>query len=159
MPDDILSWMDSFGTRKKQKINQCELLAVIATVTVMTFGDIFCDSELLVWVDNVPALSAAVHGDSHAPEMASLSNALHLLLAGLSAIPRFLHVPGKANPADIPSRVPFLRRDGSHVMDPARLSPAEARVVAALRACYLPMVLPTAAQLGNLEYFILRGAG
>ena len=150
--------MDSFGTRKKQKINQCELLVVIAAV--MTFGDVFCDRELLVWVDNVPALSAAVHGYSHAAEMASLSNALHLLLAGLSAIPRFLHVSGKANPADIPSRVPFfLRRDGSHVLDPARLSPADARVVAALRACYLPMVLPTAAQLGNLEYFILRGAG
>ena len=149
---------------------------------VMTFGDIFLDSELLVWVDNVAALSAAVHGYSQAPEMSSLSNALHLLLAGLLAIPRFLHVLGKANPADIPSRllaiprflhvlgkanpadipsrVPFfLRRDGSHVLDPARLSPADARVVAALRACYLPMVLPTAAQLGNLEYFILRGAG
>jgi hypothetical protein len=30
VPDDILAWMDSFGSRKKQKINQCELLAVIA---------------------------------------------------------------------------------------------------------------------------------
>jgi len=159
VPDDILVWMDSFGTRKKQKINQCELLAVIATVTVMTFGDIFCDSELLVWVDNVPALREAVHGYSHVPEMASLSNALHLLLAGLSATPRFLHVPGKANPADIPSRVPFVRRDGSHALDPDRLSPADARVVAALCAYYLSMVLPTAVQLGNLEYFIRRGAG
>jgi hypothetical protein len=81
--------MDSFGTRKTQKINQCELLAVIAAV--MTFSDIFRDHELLVCVDNVPALSAAVHGCSHAPEMASLSNAPHLLLAGLSASPRFLH--------------------------------------------------------------------
>ena len=125
----------------------------------MTSGDIFRDSELLVWVANVPALSAAVHGYSHAPAMASLSHALHLLLVGLSAHPRFLHLPGKANPAYIPSPVPFLCRDGSHVLDPARLSPADARVVAALRACYRPMVLPTAAQLGNLEYFILRGAG
>jgi hypothetical protein len=157
VPDDILAWMDSFGSRKKQKINQCELLAVITAV--MTFGDILRDRELLVWVDNVSALSAAVHGYSHAPEMASLSNALHLLLAGLSAAPRFLHVPGKANPADIPSRVPFVRRDGSHALDPDRLAPADARVVAALRACYLLMVLPTAAQLGNLEYFIRRGAG
>jgi len=145
VPDDILAWMDSFGTRKKQKINQCELLAVITAV--MTFSDIFRDSELLVWVDNVPTLSAAVHGYSlsHAPEMASLSNALHLLLLGLSATPRFLHVPGKANPADIPSRVPFVRQAGSHALDPDRLSPADARVVAALCACYLPMILPTAA--------------
>jgi hypothetical protein len=126
VPDDILAWMDSFGSRKKQKINQCELLTVIAAV--MTFGDIFCDSELLVWVDNVPTFIAAVHGYSHVPEMVSLSNALHLLLAGLSATPRFLHVPGKANPADIPSRVPFLRRDGSHALDPARLQRRTASV-------------------------------
>ena len=32
VPDDILAWMDSFGSRKKQKINQCELLTVIAAV-------------------------------------------------------------------------------------------------------------------------------
>ena len=102
----------------------------------MTFGDIFRDRELLVWVANVPALIAAVHGYSHAPAMASLSHALHLLLVGLSAHPRFLHLPGKANPAYIPSPVPFLCRDGSHVLDPDRLSPADARVVAALRACY-----------------------
>ena len=107
----------------------------------------------------MPALSAAVHGYSHAPAMASLSHALHLLLAGLSVHPRFLHLPGKENPADIPSRVPFVCRDGSHALDPDRLAPADARVVAALRACYRPMVLPTAAQLGNLEYFICRGAG
>jgi hypothetical protein len=108
---------------------------------------------------NVPTLSVAVHGYSHAPEMVSLSNALHLLLAGLSATPRFLHVPGKANLADIPSSVPFVCRDGSHALDPDRLSPADVRVVASICACYLPMVLPTAAQLGNPAYFILRGVG
>ena len=55
----------------------------------MTLGDIFRDRELLVWVDNAPALSAAVHGYSHAPEMACLSRALHLLFAvfGRSPIP------------------------------------------------------------------------
>jgi hypothetical protein len=136
---------------------QCELLAVISAL--MTFSDIFRDSELLVWVDNVPAMSETVHGYSHAPEMASLSNALHLLLADLSATPRFLHVPGKANPADISSRVPFVHQTGSHALDPDRLSPGDARVVDALCACYRPMVLPTAAQLGNAEYFILHGNG
>ena len=125
----------------------------------MTFGDTFRDRELLVWVDNAPALSAAVHGYRHAPEMAFLSHALHLLFAGLSAAPRFLHVPGKANPADLPRRVPFVCCDGSHALAPDRLRPAVVLVVAALRACYRPMVLPTAAQLGNLEYFIRRGAG
>jgi hypothetical protein len=107
----------------------------------------------------VPTLSAAVHGYSHAPEMASLFNALHLLLAGLSATPLFLHVPGKANPADIPSRVPFVCQAGSHVLDPVRLSPVDACVVDTLLACYRPIVLPTAAQLGDAKHFILRGAG
>jgi len=52
VPDDILVWMDRFGTRKKQKINQCELLAVI--MKVMPFSDIFSDRELLVWwVENL----------------------------------------------------------------------------------------------------------
>jgi hypothetical protein len=44
--EEILVWMDSFGTGKKQKINQCELLVVIDAV--MTFNDIFRDSELLI---------------------------------------------------------------------------------------------------------------
>ncbi len=70
-----------------------------------------------------------------------------------------LHVPGKANPADIPSRVPFVCQAGSQVLDPARLSPADARVVGTLSACHRPMVLPTATQLGDAAYFILRGAG
>ena len=117
VPDDILLWMEGFVTRKKQRINQCELLAVL--VAAMTFGDLFRDRELLVWVDNVPMLSAEVNGYSHAPEMAALSNALHLLLAGLSARPRFLHVPGKANPADIPSHVPFVYQ----ILDPSAFVP------------------------------------
>jgi hypothetical protein len=157
VPEALLVWMDSFSTGKKQKINQCELLAVIDAV--MTFSDIFRDRELLIWVDNVPALNAAVNGYSHATEMAALSNALHLLLAGLSASPRFMHVPGKANPADIPSLVPFMCQAGSQVLDPARLGPADARVVDALRARHRPMVLPTATQLGDAAYFILCGAG
>ena len=120
-------------------------------VSCVTFGDIFRDRELLVWVANVPALSAAVHGYSHAPAMASLSHALHILLAGLSAHPRFLHLPGKANPAYIPSRVPFLCRNGSHVLDPDRLSPAHARVVAALRACYGQWSSPLLRSWGTLN--------
>ena len=98
--------MQAFGTRKKQQVNQCELLDLLGAV--MTFEDILRDCEVIVWVDNVPTLSAAVNGYSHAPEMAALSNALYLKLAGLSARPYFLHVPGKANPADIPSRVPII---------------------------------------------------
>ena len=157
VPDDILAWMDSFCTRKKQKINQCELLAVIAAV--MTFGDIFRDSDLLVWVDNVPTISGAVHFIVTRQRWRPCLTPSTFCSRVFRPPPRFLHVPGKANPADIPSCVPFLCRDGSHVLDPARLSPSDVRVVAALCACYRPMVLPTAAQLGNLEYFILCCAG
>ena len=55
--------------------------------------------------------------------------------------------------------MPFVRQAGSHALDPDQLSPADAYVVASLCSCYRPMVLPTAAQLGNSEYFILHGAG
>jgi hypothetical protein len=37
--DNLLVWMESFGTRKQHHINQCELLAVL--VDVMTCGDLF----------------------------------------------------------------------------------------------------------------------
>ena len=83
VPLDLLQWMDAFGTRKKQCVNQCELLALLGSV--LAFGDVIRDREVLVWVDNIPTLSAAVNGYSHAPEMSALSNALHLRLAGLSA--------------------------------------------------------------------------
>ena len=85
--------MQAFGTRKKQQVNQCELLALLGAV--MTFEDILRDCEVIVWVDNVPTLSAVVNGYSHAPEMAALSNALHLKLAGLLARPYFSMSPAR----------------------------------------------------------------
>jgi hypothetical protein len=95
----------------------------------MTFRDLLRDSELLVWVDNVPMLSVAMNGYSHSPEMADLSNTLHLVFTGLLPRPLFLHVPGRVNPADIPSRVPFVRKAWSHVLDPGHLSLTDACVV------------------------------
>jgi hypothetical protein len=100
-----------------------------------------------------------MNGYSHAPEMAALSNALHLMIAGLSASPWFMYVPGKENPADIPSSVPFVRQAGSSVLDPSLLSPVDTRVIEGIRAQYRPMVLPTVAQLSDPQYFIRRGVG
>ena len=49
-------------------------------------------------------MSAAVHGYARSPDMAALSNTLHLALAALKCTPFFEWVPSLANCADIPSR-------------------------------------------------------
>jgi len=75
----------------------------------MTFPDLLHDRHVLFWSDNCTALSTAVNGYTAYPDLAVMSNALHLLLAGLRTRTYFLHVPCKANVADIPSRVPFIQ--------------------------------------------------
>jgi hypothetical protein len=43
---------------------------------------------------------------------------LALLLAGAACIAQFVHVSGKDNPADLPSRAPFKAdADGKHTLD------------------------------------------
>jgi len=54
--------------------------------------------------DNTSAMSAAVHGYARSPDLATLSNTLHLALAALKCTPFFEWVPSLANCADIPSR-------------------------------------------------------
>ena len=104
----------------------------------------------------VGALSACVHGYSRQPEMATLSNAIHLLLADSCSRAYFLHVPGKANCADIPSRVPFIANGNTMELDPTRLSVSDARTVAALNAFFLPTMFPSASQLADLSTFWSR---
>jgi len=78
---DLLTWITSQRSDLKTKINPCELLAVVAAV--MTIPDILLKRDVVFWVDNTTALSACVDGYSNFPDLATLSNALHLLLAGL----------------------------------------------------------------------------
>ena len=61
--------------------------------------------------------------------VAALSNALHLRLAGLSARPYFRHVPGKANPADIPRRIPIVRSGSGLAIERSRFLKGDARVI------------------------------
>ncbi len=63
---------------------------------------------MLLWSDSTEALKACIYGYSRAPEMAALGPGLHLLLTDLQTRVLYQHVPGKANPADIPSRSPFI---------------------------------------------------
>ena len=76
---------------------------------------------MLLWSDSTAALKACIDGYSRAPEMAALGSGLHLLLADLQARVLYQHVPGKANPADIPSRSPFIFEAGAWKPDPTSL--------------------------------------
>ena len=50
-----------------------------------------------------------------------MSNAIQLLMAGIRARGYYMHVPGLANPADIPSRVPFVPGPQGPHLDPTLL--------------------------------------
>ena len=89
--------------KQEQHINALELLALVAVV--WTCGEqILRDRQVLFFIDNTAALSAAVRGCAKSPHLSALSNTLHLSLACLKCQPWYEWVPSDANPADIPSR-------------------------------------------------------
>ena len=84
-------------------INAMELLGLLAVV--WTLGEeVLQDREVLMFCDNTAAMSAAVHGYARSPNMAALSNTLHLALASLRCSLWVEWVPSDANCADVPSR-------------------------------------------------------
>ena len=132
----------------------------------MTFKKKMEGREVIFYIDNTSALSACIHGYCQAPDMGMLSNALALMLAGMSCVAYFVHVAGKANPADLPSRAPFvvnshgtLALDLRAVADP---DPDQQRrdVVAAEflneSFTHCELLLPTVQQLAAPEHFIKR---
>ncbi|KOO31833.1 hypothetical protein Ctob_011203, partial [Chrysochromulina tobinii] len=67
----------------------------------------FAGRRVVHFADNTVALSALVHGYSASVDMADISNAYHLLAAGLRTAAYFDYVPSAANIADLPSRGEF----------------------------------------------------
>ena len=89
--------------RRVSHIAALELLALLSAV--LTFGAQFLRGrEIVFFLDNTSAMSAAVHGYARSPDLADISNALHLALAGLTCSAWFEWVPSAANCADVPSR-------------------------------------------------------
>jgi hypothetical protein len=132
----------------------------------MTLKEKLQGREVIFYIDNTSALSACIHGYCQAPDMGMLSNALALMLAGMACAAYFVHVAGKANPADLTSRVPFivnshgkLALDLRAVVDP---DPDQQRrdVIAAEvlneSFTHCELILPTVHQLSAPEYFIKR---
>lgn len=154
VPQTILEWMATFGCERQTHINQCELLAILTAI--LTSPDSFQGRDVLIWTDNVGALSACVHGYSKHPDMAALSNAIHLSLGRLQARAYFAHVPGLANPADIPSRVDFIPVGDTFILNPGQLSAKDAATIAAIKPTFLPLVFPTRHHLQDLSFFTGR---
>ena len=108
-------------------------------------------------------LKCIVDGYMRTPELAAMSNGLHLLLAGLLSRCYSLHVPGLSNPADIPSRVPFIAVGGNRVLDPVKVrarktGAADEVTLHKIAAQHRHMVLPSVAHLSDPRSFIAFGA-
>ena len=86
-------------------------------------------------------------------------------MAGIRACGYYLHVPGLANPADIPSRVPFVPSPEGPHLDPTLLQKQKDDVktmeVIHLHSAptYQQFVVPSESKLNNAESFILFRRG
>ena len=98
VPGHLLDWLRPRG----QQVNHLEALGMLCAR--LTSPECFRRRRVLHFVDNTAALSAAVHGYAHEPDMAAVVNALHCYDAALVCDAWFEWVPSKANVADLPSR-------------------------------------------------------
>ena len=96
--------------------------------------------------------------------MGKMANALTLLLARLECLPQFLHVPGKSNPSDLPSRAPWItgptgrpNLDLAYVLDKDVAQQKRDRTCAeALNQSFShrQLLMPTPAELEDMPYFL-----
>jgi hypothetical protein len=84
---------------------------------------------------------------------------IHLAMARLQSRCLFKHVPGEANPGDLPSRADFATRaDGTRVLNTAMMKQKDSEAAEYLNAnfSHRELVTPTVAQLDDLAYFIQK---
>ena len=103
--------------QRRTYIAQLEGLGMLAPY--YTFPARFAGRRVVHFADNTVAISALVHGYSASVDMADISNAFHLLAAGLRTAAYFDYVPSAANIADLPSRGDFTlpRALGAEVVE------------------------------------------
>ena len=108
-----------FQPNLKTYIAQLETLAAVCAY--YTWPDVFRGRRVNHFIDNTVALSVLIHGYASKSDLALLSNAFHLQLAGLRTTAYLEYVPSKANIADLPSREGFYELhaelDGLSVLD------------------------------------------
>lgn len=97
-----------FAPGKKTYIMQGELLAAVSAV--ITNADVLHDRSVLMFIDNIGALSTIVHGYARKPDMACMVNAFHSLVREHRIFPWAEWVPSKANIADWASRPDLFHR-------------------------------------------------
>jgi hypothetical protein len=144
-PTWLLEWLRPRG----QQINHLEAFAMVCAR--LTFPDFMRGRRALCFVDNTVALSKAVHGYAQAPDMAAVSNALHVCDACLGVDAWFEWVPSNANVSDLPSR------------DPASWDAAARGVMERLRKRVAPgdarsMAMPTVAELDDPVAMLQRAS-
>ena len=91
-----------FSPNKKTYILQGELLAAVAAFS--TFPDLLTGRDVYMFIDNIGALSALVHGYARKADCAAMVNSFHEKVREIRCFPWAEWVPSKLNIADWASR-------------------------------------------------------
>lgn len=102
-PEWLLELLRRWSAIGGVNINQLELVGII--LGILTFKELVRGRRLLLFCDNTTALSAAIHGYASKPDLARLSNILHIVMMRLELDVWFEYVPSAVNWADEPSRL------------------------------------------------------